>query len=545
MAALEGLVEVGAVLSGATASLVPFVLRRDRELEVRDEDLAVVVDPRVEGYYLLGTVRRVVRYEPLLRRSVHSIYAERPDALDESLVMPFTNAYLEVYAGLCGSEAGEAARSLCDSETGMVANTYAPTPGSRVYRVRRGSWLDQYIRVEHGISVGVHKYSGWRLPLEAKWASYHIGVFGATGTGKSRLVSVLVSRLRAAGYGVIVFDHSGVDYAPRFRDAAIPSRRLVIDPAIFASTVSRYLQGLSQNARDLVESVAMCLAARVYKENGVPGGEEHEACREILGEVPGPRQHGGGRARRGQASLFAAIQPAATGSEGEQPRAKGSLKERFLLHLQAAASLFGVRDATLNRLRLMVEFLVPRELFEGLQARRTRPLDLVEEARGGGLVVVDMSDERDIEVKRAIIASVASAAWSLVAEEGRPLGLGLVVDEAQNYACEHCGASSRALETVAREGRKWRLFIVVASQRVSRDVKPGIRGNLGTVFFSRLQSTGDLQELRGYLDLGGVDEAGLAMLGRREFYVAGLMNPLRRPLLLKVDEAEKAADPGG
>ncbi|HIQ56387.1 MAG TPA: hypothetical protein EYH59_06925 [Pyrodictium sp.] len=77
---------------------------------------------------------------------------------------------------------------------------------------------------------------------------------------------------------------------------------------------------------------------------------------------------------------------------------------------------------------------------------------------------------------------------------------------------------------------------MVASQRIARDIRPGIRGNLGTVFFSRLQSRNDLQELAGYLDLGRVTEASLAMLSRREFYVAGLMNPLRRPLLLRVDE---------
>ena len=160
----------------------------------------------------------------------------------------------------------------------------------------------------------------------------------------------------------------------------------------------------------------------------------------------------------------------------------------------------------------------------------------MEAARSGETVVLDMSDEQDIGGKRAIMASVVMAAWDLVWEEMKPVNIGLVVDEAQNYACEYCGDSGRALETVAREGRKWGLFLIVASQRVSRDIRPGVRSNLGTVFFSRLQATGDLQELSGYLDLGRVSEASLAMLGRREFYVAGLMNPLRRPLVLRVDE---------
>jgi DNA helicase HerA-like ATPase len=156
---------------------------------------------------------------------------------------------------------------------------------------------------------------------------------------------------------------------------------------------------------------------------------------------------------------------------------------------------------------------------------------------GAGSVIHAMSDEQDIEVKRAILASVALAAWEKIWATMSPVNMGLVVDEAQNYACEYCGDSGRALETVAREGRKWGLFLLVASQRVARDIRPGVRSNLGTVFFSRLQSSTDLQELSGYLDLGRVTEASLAMLARREFYVAGLMNPLRRPLLLRVDEA--------
>ena len=38
------------------------------------------------------------------------------------------------------------------------------------------------------------------------------------------------------------------------------------------------------------------------------------------------------------------------------------------------------------------------------------------------------------------------------------------------------------------------------------------------------------------MDLAGLTEASLAQLGEREFFVAGLINPLRRPLLLKVKE---------
>jgi len=86
--------EVGIVLSGASASMAPIALRRDRELRVLEEDLVLLVDPRLENYYMLGVVRWITRYEPFLRRSIHNIYVEHPDALDTEVVMPFSNAYV-------------------------------------------------------------------------------------------------------------------------------------------------------------------------------------------------------------------------------------------------------------------------------------------------------------------------------------------------------------------------------------------------------------------------------------------------------------------
>lgn len=508
--------EVGIVLSGASAGLAPIMVRRDRELEVREEDLVLVSDERLRGYYMLGVVRWVTRHEPFLRRNTHNIYAEHPEALDSELVMPFTNAYVEVYAGLCLDPSA----APCGGEEGVVSNVYAPTPGSKVYRLTRADGLTSLLGVpgERAISVGVHKYTGWRLPLDSGWASYHMGVFGATGTGKSRLVTRLVQELGRRGYGLIVFDHSGVDYAPRagvLGARVVRSREVRINPLVFASTVARHM-GVTGQQRDAVEVAAMCFAMKLYREQGAEGYESEE-CREALE----------GRYARRTRSL--------TSFQGGS--GAGSVRERFIEEaLAPVAQQFNLRDATRAKLRLLAKLVVPSPVFESLPGRRMEPREIVEAARSGETVVLDMSDEQDIEVKRAIMASVVMAAWDLVWEEMKPVNIGLVVDEAQNYACEYCGDSGRALETVAREGRKWGLFLIVASQRVSRDIRPGVRSNLGTVFFSRLQATGDLQELSGYLDLGRVSEASLAMLGRREFYVAGLMNPLRRPLVLRVDE---------
>ncbi|MEM4129414.1 MAG: ATP-binding protein, partial [Thermoproteus sp.] len=78
--------------------------------------------------------------------------------------------------------------------------------------------------------------------------------------------------------------------------------------------------------------------------------------------------------------------------------------------------------------------------------------------------------------------------------------------------------------------------VVLASQRIAGDIDPSIRANLGTVFFSRLTAPTDLKEISAYLDLADVNEGVLTQLQPREFFVAGLMNPLRKPILLKIRE---------
>jgi DNA helicase HerA-like ATPase len=506
--------EVGIVLSGASAALAPIALRRDKELDVREEDLVIIVDPRLKEYYMLGVVRWITRYEPFLRRNTHNIYIEHPDALSVETVMPFTNAYIEIYGALCDN------KELCSSR--FESNIYAPTPGSKVYKIDRAEPLTEYLTVKKPIYVGMHKYSGWRLPLDTNWVNYHIGVFGATGTGKSRLILKLVQELVRAGINVIIFDHSGKDYTPfavKHGLQVVSADEVQVDPQIFAYVISKMLN-VTQSQKDAVEVAAMCFAIKKYGRL-----EDSSIGRECKGVID---RRGG--FRRSRSLPLAASSTAA--KEQDDP-----LNE-FIEILDDTLSLFNARDSTRLKLRLLSRFALPKRFVESLDKRKYTPRDIVEMALKRGLVVVDLSAEQEIEVKRGIVASIAQAGWEIINETGKEINLGLVVDEAQHYACEYCGASSSALEVIAREGRKWRFFIVVASQRIARDIKTSIRSNLGTVFFSKLQSSGDLQELAGYLDLGRVTEASLMMLGSREFYVAGLMNPLRRPILLRIDRVE-------
>ncbi len=314
----------------------------------------------------------------------------------------------------------------------------------------------------------------------------------------------MIEELVRVGKHVIVFDHSGVDYTPYFRDRVITSKEISISPPTIASVI-----------------------AEKARLNWQTFGEYLEVA--VITYVSGDK-----KMRRQQPSQLIDPQPSTQASQVVKWD-----KASFMKHLvDSMRGGLGARDSTVEKARLFIDYFIENEFFDELNKRSFSPMDIVNMALKSNLVVIDLSLDPELVVKQAIVADVIDAAWRLVKASKAPLDLVFVIDEAQNYVPENewtiCGD---IIETTAREGRKWGLSLIVASQRIARDVRASIRANLGTVFFSRLSAQGDLREIAAYMDLADVSEATLAQLGTREFFVAGLMNPLRKPILIRVRDA--------
>ena len=483
-------IEVGITTSGASVGLVPIQFYKKAENFALEEQLVMIQDPSLEDELLLGVVRNVTKLEPLIRDRVRSPFVDRPEVLDQTILMPFTSAVVRLYA------------ALKPSTKSVLEVRHVPTPGSKVFVIRDGKFLNDYIKSNLPIYVGSHKYSGWPISLDAGFVNQHIGVFGATGVGKSRLVKALIEELVRVGKHVVVFDHSGVDYVPHFRDRVITSKEISISPPTIASVI-----------------------AEKARLNWQTFGEYLEVA--VITYVTGDR-----KVRRQQSSQLIDAQP---NSQVNQVRWDKAL---FTKHLVDSMRGLGARDSTVEKARLFIDYFIEGEFFEELNRRTLSPMDIVNRALKANLVVIDLSLDPELVVKQAIVADTIDAAWKLVKTNKSPLDLVFVIDEAQNYVPENewtiCGD---IIETTAREGRKWGLSLIVASQRIARDVRASVRANLGTVFFSRLSAQGDLREIAAYMDLADVSEATLAQLGTREFFVAGLMNPLRKPILIRVRDA--------
>jgi len=479
--------EIGITTSGASVSSVPIQFYKKSEHLALEEQLVLIHDPSLEDELLLGVVRGVTKLEPLIRDRVRSPFVDRPEVLDQTILMPFTSAVVKLYA------------SIRPSTKSVFEVRHVPTPGSKVYVIKDGRFLSDYVKVNTPILLGNHKYSNWPINLDATFVNQHVGVFGATGVGKSRLVKALIEELIRVGKHVVVFDHSGVDYVPHFKGRVVTSKDIAISPPTIASVIADKAR---LNWQTFGEYLEVAVITYVRGERGV---------------------------RRQQVQLV-------EGRQGDQVVRWD--KALFTKHLVDSMRGLGARDSTVEKARLFIDYFIEPEFFEELNKRVTQPIDIVNEALKSNLVVIDLSLDPELVVKQAIIADVIDSAWRLVKERREPLDLVFVIDEAQNYVPENewtiCGD---VIETTAREGRKWGLSLVIASQRIARDVRASVRANLGTVFFSRLSAQGDLREIAAYMDLADVSESTLAQLGTREFYVAGLMNPLRRPLLIRVRDA--------
>ncbi len=513
---------IGVVTSGAKVSLAPVLIFKDAESLALEEAL-VVVEDGVAGKRYLGVLRWLNKRDPLLVHTQRSAVVDKPELVGSGAHIPFEHAHVRIIGELV--------------DGAVVPPRTPPTPRSVVMLVE--SPEDVNLSLGEGLVVGKHKHSGIEVPMSPRALPYHVGVVGATGTGKSRLVKALIDEILAkTDYSVIVFDHSGVDYAGywRGRDNVISSSEIVLDPPMAASLiVERAHLGRSGYMFEYVLTAifAYALAASA-------AGEEERGSRGGLLSYSS-KGGGGGESRKvdcGRLSLEKLEKRIEKDPEDMMASVAWDT-DSFIKCLTSVAKKLGARDPSIAKMGILMR-TYGKPVLQGLNKRKKTSKEVIEEARKKDVIVIDLSGEEQT-VKRYVVAAVINRIWAMIEESREPQNIVLVVDEAHNYACQQgCLPSSSSIERVAREGRKWGLGLVLASQRMI-DIATDVRGNINTYFFSRLQTPGDFASLAGVIDLGGLSESSLSLLESREFFFAGLGNPLKYPLLIEVREVE---DPG-
>ena len=168
---------------------------------------------------------------------------------------------------------------------------------------------------------------------------------------------------------------------------------------------------------------------------------------------------------------------------------------------------------------------------------------------GNNVVVIDLSDV-NIDTKKRIPLLISNKLYNEHKKQGRNQGhLNIIVDEAHNILSYQSTRESEewkdyrleVFEEIIKEGRKFGVFMTIASQRPS-DISSTIISQLHNYFIHRLVNQHDIEQVNNtisYLDKVSVES--LPILSTGVCVVAGQLADM--PVVVKIDRIEDENKP--
>ncbi|RLF12046.1 MAG: hypothetical protein DRJ98_01700 [Thermoprotei archaeon] len=485
---LEELKLVGITGSTTSTSEAPLILVEGMEREVREED--VVLIENLNGGLILAVCRGGLGIDDNLRVGSYS-----PGI-----------AYVRS-TGKSPSRAKESYHFML-SFIGAVAdgrvkpNDVIVAPGSRVYAFRGTSHNPlQYLKTEKTLLAGyLVREPSWDIPFDAAFIPYHIGVFGATGSGKSYLTRhLLIPVLLKAGYGVLDLDWAGVDYAPYFEESqVIPISEVESSPEAFLSYLMDRTRNFGYRGETSTLSMALEEVLSEHWQSLVKEASTPSELLEKLKDLVNERLKG---------------QP----KEGDQ-KSKHWI-DLASMRLERGLSKLPLEEVETFMGKVGIKDLIPRQ---------------------GEVSVVDMHRASDV-AKLTFFLTLSNELLTRM-YRGEMLNLALVIDEAPQY-CPHEPRGVQVettdrIKDLCALGRKHRLCVVLISQGIAGEIgiNAAIRRNLNTQFIGQIHPL-DLEEAGKRLSPYGIKPESLLYLEPGQFYFVGKMNPSPTPLLISFQVA--------
>jgi hypothetical protein len=188
------------VAGGSSDIEADIILEKGQEANVRRDDIIIVKDSHGRMFLTkVSTVRgedetlRTTNYKPgisLVQRG-----------LTPSRAKEFTVAHV-VVLGQVG-------------ETSLLRNRHVLMPGSTAYVPVEENPMQMIRASEHTIGYYADRPE-WRVPAEPEFLTYHVGVFGSTGCGKSMLARFELIPFILHYYPLMILDWKGTDYSPYY-----------------------------------------------------------------------------------------------------------------------------------------------------------------------------------------------------------------------------------------------------------------------------------------------------------------------------------------
>jgi uncharacterized protein len=354
-------------------------------------------------------------------------------------------------------------------------------------------------------TIGYYKdHPNWRVPTNPDYICYHMGVFAATGAGKSLLTRhEIIPFIKKAGYKVLIFDWKGSDYAPHF-SCKYQLSDIGLEDDIVVEYLSSAMDDFGYFSGPYIEKNPIRAALETVIYHGKWRNlNDPEKLRDYL-----------------QTEVTAEITKDCLDSAGRINQYGQRSVRKFEKHLQKLTN----------------------EKLQNVQGKATTA-EILEALKQHDVVVIDLGLGSKSE-KLSIFLSVAKYLNERM-EQKEQLNLAVIIDEGPQY----CPFMPRGIETKTMEviselcalGRSYRLAVVLLSQGIAGEIgiNAAIRRNLNTQFIGKLNPL-DLDEAMRLLGQSDIDSKYLVLMPVGDFYVTGKMNASPIPLLIHFDLPETA-----
>ncbi len=345
----------------------------------------------------------------------------------------------------------------------------APEPGERVYRASPEVLRRLLGLKSDGLFIGtMYGNDNLRVLIDAKaLTSLHFAIFGATGSGKSYTVGVIVEELLEKNYPVVIIDPHG-EYSTFVKSNDEPRevfklQSLGLDPRSYDVKVFRpayFGQGnLTLNFDDL----------------------DTDTLAEMARLTPVMRD-----------LLYLAIRDLR-----KNPNVMLT-PENILGAINKVAQTWGFHKKT--QLTLARNIMLLREM--GIFGKGFDPRDLVEP---GKVTIIDLSIDMEEHIRRIFAGAVMEKLFKARKEKKIP-PLVVIVEESHRFAPQEEDTYSKmVMRRIAREGRKFGISIGVVSQRIV-GLDKDVISQCGTKIILRIDSKTDLDYLRPYIGLASEED---------------------------------------
>ncbi|MEM3148225.1 MAG: helicase HerA-like domain-containing protein [Candidatus Jordarchaeales archaeon] len=368
-----------------------------------------------------------------------------------------------------------------------------PEPGDTVYRAKP-ELLESFLKFRpDGVFLGVMRGNNdVKVFLNPELLlPYHVAVLGATGSGKSYAVGVIVEELLEKGMPVVVVDpHGEYRFFSQRNDnpeEVERARRMGVTPRGFPTMVYSLGEDGDRKLSISIDDLNPYALAEVCDLSDAQSDLLYLAFRKL---------GGGGY---GLDELVGAVKAAA--------REWGFQKNTL--------------TAVLRKIQALNEFV-----FFG------KSISVGDLVKPGHLSVLDLSGGVDEEIRRTVVGVVLERMFN-ARRRGKIPPVVVVVEESHRFAPQgvrsYCGS---VLRRIAREGRKFGVTLCLTSQRVA-GLDKDVLTQCGTKIILRIEGAYDIEYLKPILDYASADEAErIPLLPTGTAMVTGMAT--RTPILVDV-----------